>query len=647
MRLVFIAFFSVWALSGTAAPLKDENLQRYFQAQSEFLAKGCLEGIRSIEDWEEQKPRFRRELSEMLGLDPMPPRTDLHPVITGKLERDGVVVEKLHFQSMPQLYVTGNLYLPAKIEKPLPAILYVCGHGPVKTNGISYGNKVAYQHHGAWFAQNGYACLIIDTIELGEIEGIHHGTYNEGMWWWNSRGYTPAGVEAWNGIRALDYLESRPEIDKTKLGVTGRSGGGAYSWWISALDERVKASAPVAGITDLQNYVVDGVVEGHCDCMFFVNTYRWDYPLVAALAAPRPLMIANSDRDTIFPLNGVERLHKKVSAIYDLYRKPENLALVITPGPHKDTQELQVPVFRWFNHHLKGDDSPIDKLAKPLFTGQELKVFGSVPADERTSRIHDTFVRAAELKVPENTSDWELHRNKVLAELKGKVFGGWPMARCELKSDQREYPLPHGATGRMITFQSQENATLKMLIQKGRKEHRLQLQIAEEGDFHEAAEHFKETADETRAILFTRGNESSNSQDKTAIQIRRRYMLLGQTLDGMRVWDILRGIELVDSIPEYASKERTVRASGRDAINLLYASLFFTQPVNLELTDFPRSTENAPDYLNVLRVVNLKDAIALSLENHGLKLVGRTGDVAEFATRVGSKLNWDKQIEIE
>ena len=93
-----------------------------------------------------------------------------------------------------------------------------------------------------------------------------------------NRGYTPAGVEAWNCIRALDYLETRPEVDPKRLGVTGRSGGGAYSWWIAAIDERIKAAVPVAGITDLQNHVVDGCVEGHCDCMYMVNTYRWDYP---------------------------------------------------------------------------------------------------------------------------------------------------------------------------------------------------------------------------------------------------------------------------------------------------------------------------------------------------------------------------------
>ena len=214
-------------------------------------------------------------------------------------------VEKLYFQSRPHLYVTANLYLPKGLKKPAPAILYLCGHTQVTSNGVSYGNKTAYQHHAVWFARNGYVCLIIDTLQYGEIEGHHAGTFSEGAWWWNSRGYTPAGVETWNAIRALDYLVSRPEVDATRIGVTGRSGGGAYSWFLAALDDRVKVIAPVAGITDLENYVVDGTVEDHCDCMFLVNTYRWDYPLLAALSAPRPLLLADTDTDAHFPLSGV------------------------------------------------------------------------------------------------------------------------------------------------------------------------------------------------------------------------------------------------------------------------------------------------------------------------------------------------------
>jgi hypothetical protein len=145
--------------------------------------------------------------------------------------------------------------------------------------------------------------------------------------WWFSRGYTPAGVEAWAGIRALDYLETRPEVDKTRFGVTGRSGGGAYSWWIAALDERIACAAPTAGITTLRNHVVDGCVEGHCDCMFMVNTYRWDYDKLAALVAPRPLCIVNTDKDNIFPIDGVFEIYQSTRRIYKLLDAEKNIGL--------------------------------------------------------------------------------------------------------------------------------------------------------------------------------------------------------------------------------------------------------------------------------------------------------------------------------
>jgi hypothetical protein len=138
----------------------------------------------------------------MLGLWPLPEKTPLKAAVTGTVEGDNIVVEKIHFQSKPGLYVTGNLFRPKKVAGKLPTVLYVCGHSGAGRNG----GKVKFQDHGIWFAQNGYVCLIIDTLQLGEIPGIHHGTYNLNRWWWQARGYTPAGVECWNGVRAIDYL---------------------------------------------------------------------------------------------------------------------------------------------------------------------------------------------------------------------------------------------------------------------------------------------------------------------------------------------------------------------------------------------------------------------------------------------------------
>jgi hypothetical protein len=189
----------------------DEMIQEYLAREAELIHGKFMQDITSREDWERLRPRYRNEYLYMLGLQPMPEKTSLEATVTGTLNGDGYVVEMLHYQSMPGLYVTANLYRPAGIEegRRLPAVLYVCGHSFCGRNG----NKTAYQSHGLWFARHGYVCLVLDTLQLGEIAAIHHGTYREGRWWWHSRGYTSAGVECLNGIRGIDYLLSRPDVD--------------------------------------------------------------------------------------------------------------------------------------------------------------------------------------------------------------------------------------------------------------------------------------------------------------------------------------------------------------------------------------------------------------------------------------------------
>ena len=196
------------------------------------------------------------------------------------------------FQSMPGLYVTGNLYLPKEITGRLPTVLYLCGHSP-----NPHGAKFDYQQHGIWFARNGYAALLIDTVEFGELSGIHHGLHDLGMWYWLSLGFTPAGPEVWNAIRALDYLETRKEVDPERIAVTGISGGGAITWYTAAVDERVKVAAPVCATWTVEQQIALDHVRGNCDCIFFHNTFQADLPTAGALIAPRPLKIINAIRD--------------------------------------------------------------------------------------------------------------------------------------------------------------------------------------------------------------------------------------------------------------------------------------------------------------------------------------------------------------
>src|SRR5262249_60192363 len=102
-----------------------------------------------------------------------------------------------------------------------------------------------------------------------------------------------------------------------------------------------------------------GVISGHCDCMYFVNTYRWDFPMVAALCAPRALMLGNSDVDDIFPVPGYRRLYDKARRVYDLYGASEKFVLLETKGPHKDTPELRRGALAWLNRWLRNETGEV------------------------------------------------------------------------------------------------------------------------------------------------------------------------------------------------------------------------------------------------------------------------------------------------
>lgn len=572
------------------------DLNDYFEAEVSHIESHTHQLMHPADPaaWNRQKPELKRQLAEMLGLDPMPERTPLQPVVTSRIVKDEYVVENLHFQSMPGLYVTGNLYLPKEPEGEVPAILYVCGHAHVKEGGVSFGNKTAYQHHGIWYARHGFACLTIDTIQLGEIEGIHHGTYRENRWWWNSRGYTSAGVEAWNGIRALDYLQSRPEVNGDRLGITGRSGGGVYSWWVGALDERVKVVVPVAGITDLRNYVIDGAVEGHCDCMFMVNRYRWDYPLIASLIAPRALLISNSDKDSIFPLDGVVRTHRQVRDVYELLGAGDRLGLLITEGPHKDTQDLQVPSFRWFQRWLTDSSDLIESAAIKEIEPKDLKVFDQLPRDEIVTTVDEVFVpQAKAADLPESITEWDRRIEQLRAALKYEVFAAWPHE--EMKSERS-----HG-----FTFWKTS----------GNKSGHL---VFEEGDA---------------------GKGYYGSSLHKQNQIRRRYMLVGQTLDSMRVYEMMRFIDQLSR-----EKELALEAKGAMAVNLLYATLMLEQmpsgrhPIKLYLFELPVSLKEAPDYLNVMKVTRLTESLAAVSRRCDVMLKACPKPVADYATAVNKAL---------
>jgi hypothetical protein len=530
--------------------------------------------------------------------------------------------------------VAANLYQPQgdAPEAGWPAVLYVCGHARVESNGRLQGNKTGYHHHGLWFARHGVACMIIDTVQLGELHGEHHGTYKLGRWDWVSRGYTPAGVEAWNAIRGLDVLEAWPGIDAKRMGITGRSGGGAYSWYAAALDDRIRVAVPVAGITDLQNHVVDGCVEGHCDCMYMINYFGWDYAKLAALVAPRPLLFANSDSDGIFPLDGVLRTHRSLAKVYAKLGASHNLGLLITPGPHKDTQELQVGAFKWLLQNLLGQEPVIDSPALKELAPEQLAVFDrETPADERVTGASNEFTQAAApetdpeqaakkwvdlwlpnlqetaLKLPlRNLNDVQRF---ALASSGDSKIGAWNALRSPTADDQGIYMVALNAGGPGPAH-----------VHVGAVDH---FEITADGiaEFLDSDEARRLISGDAAAQHYFVQSRSASWQSKAGslknrIHTIRRFYLLGQMPEQLALADTLNCLTWIGGTA--GAQEIRLSGSGRSAAIATIAGLLchsavhpdLPQIVELRVHDYPQDAESGPSLPGLGRIADFPSLLA-------------------------------------
>ena len=597
--------------TAAAATRGDAMIDAFLAREASAVGLREFEGAATPEAWHAMRPRLTRELFSMLGLWPVPVKTPLQARVTGTVERDGaVVIEKLHFQSRPGLYVTGNLYRPKESRGRVPAILYVCGHSPQGRDGC----KTAFQDHGMWYARNGYICLIIDTLQLGELAGIHHGTYRYGRWWWQAIGYTPAGVECWNGIRAIDYLTSRPDVDPARIGVTGISGGGAATFWIAAADDRVACAVPISGMSDLEGYVAHKVVDGHCDCMFLVNTYRWEWTTIAALVAPRPLLLANSDKDPIFPMDGNRRIIERLRRFYQMFGSPQDVGEHISHGGHGDRSDLRVATYRWMNAHLKHDSSPVADATDPPIDGKQLRVFPEdrdFPADARNATIDESFVTPTRPKPPDSSGFSEWKRAMIAGAARGLKFRALPEhvppgageipgrggGRC---------PLARDGTGH-------RSRGVLDLRKPDRPRDRCTLVVLNEGESIDAVPGWARpiVGDDAVVVLAPRGvGPTAWTRKNPPNYVERAHALVGRTVDEGRVRDIMATAGWIAGPAKGAGRIR-LAGRGRAGILATYAVLLGTPVEEVVAVEPTTSHRNGPIFLNVLRVIDLPEALGL------------------------------------
>ena len=284
---------------------------------------------------------------------PFPEKTPLNAKVTGTVERDAYTIEKVIFESRPGFLVTANLYLPKAAKGPRPGVVGSCGHSH---NGKAEG---AYQSFCQGLARMGYVVLIFDPI--GQGERVQYGHLEkldrpgvgvgEHLLAGNQQflvGEFFGSWRAWDGIRALDYLLTRPEVDPKHVGVTGNSGGGTMTTWLCGVEPRWTMAAPACFVTTFRRNLENELPADTEQCPPRVLAVGLDHSDFLVALAPKPIIILAKEKD-YFDVRGAEEAYHRLRRLYALLGAEENVKLQIGPTGHGYTIENREAMYQWFN----------------------------------------------------------------------------------------------------------------------------------------------------------------------------------------------------------------------------------------------------------------------------------------------------------
>jgi len=353
-----------------AAPLPSLDPEVYFDslmgvAEEHFRdRRRAVEAVNTVAEWAERRPALASSLAEMMG--GLPERTPLNARVVDRTVRSQYLLERVLFESRPRFVVTANLYLPLEQDAPAPGILIPCGHA---AEGKAYET---YRRAAVHLAMKGFAVLVYDPVGQGER-----------VQYWTDDGSRPllgagtaehfadgnlcyllgtnlAQFRVWDGMRALDYLCTRPEVDANRLGCTGNSGGGTLTTYLAAMDNRLKAVAPCCYVTTLRRRFLSRQIADPEQNLLPLVAAGMEIADLLALFAPRPLLIGAARQD-FFPIEGARHVRRELRTLYRLFGMEDRLAMVEVDEPHGWTLGLRQAACAWMIRWLgTRDDSPLE-----------------------------------------------------------------------------------------------------------------------------------------------------------------------------------------------------------------------------------------------------------------------------------------------
>ncbi len=355
-----------------------------------------LSSLSTPEQWERYRDSARQRLTESFG--PLWEKTPLNSRTVGSFERQGLRVEKIIFESRPGWQVTAVLARRPELKGKLPAVLLVCGHTADGFKG--------YQQQLFNLAWRGFIVLCIDPAGQGERYQYYEpelgrsrlgGTTSEHSYaglQYLLLGRTMAGVRLWDGIRAVDYLLSRPDVDPARLAVHGRSGGGTMSSYIGAMDARIAVAAPECYLTSFRRLFESIGPQDAEQNLLSQIANGLDHGDFLIARAPRPTLMLTTTRD-MFSIAGARETFASAGRAYSALGAPRNLQMVEDDAPHQSTPANRERLYGFLRRHFKTPGDTTDRQFPPV-PPDSLKVSASGQVITSGSRnVHELILEDA------------------------------------------------------------------------------------------------------------------------------------------------------------------------------------------------------------------------------------------------------------
>ncbi len=353
MRIATSLLVSISYAAFAQVPAQDSRNVTVIDSDTHFTPPS----FQSRTEWEARAAHLKKQIQFAAGLLPMPEKQPLHVQVWGRIARKGYTVEKVLLETMPGFYLGGNLYRPVGRNGPFPAIVSPHGHwayGRLENSAVG-----SVPGRCINLARQGFVVFSYDMIGYNDTIQMPHAATGKREQLW---GFGLLGMQLWDSIRAVDFLESIPDVDRERIGATGASGGATQILMLQAIDGRIKFSSPVN--------MISSIYQGGSPCenapLLRIGTNNME---IAALMAPRPMLMVSTTQDWTKNTPQVE--YPGMRAMYRLYDKEVNVQTVQIDAPHNYNRDSREAVYRFFAKTVLGADPQSPDFAEKGFTPEK------------------------------------------------------------------------------------------------------------------------------------------------------------------------------------------------------------------------------------------------------------------------------------